>query len=886
MKKLTTAEIRQAFLDYFQHHRHIAVSSSSLIPANDQTLLFTNAGMVQFKDVFLGQEKRQSTRAVTVQRCMRASGKHNDLENVGYTSRHHTFFEMLGNFSFGDYFKREAIHYAWEFLTKKLEIDPQKLWITVHKRDTEAEKLWQEEFMKSNTKPQGLSHCGDQDNFWAMGDIGPCGYCSEIFYDHGAKLPGDPPGGKAEGERYVEIWNLVFMQFERDGQGKLNPLPKPSVDTGMGLERIAAVMQGVHDNYAIDIFAQIHGEFIEILKSKFGASAAVLNSAEAKIASRVIADHIRAAVFLIAEGIIPSNERAGYVLRSVIRRAVYYLYRLGVRQPLFFQFTFSLINAFENVYSELQLAKRQTQIASVIEQEEIKFLDTLDRGVKILDQEIAKLKDKTIPGLVMFTLHDTYGFPAVLTAEIARQRGLVVDQASFDVAMEKQRKTSRAANKFNTTGMVKLAVDGITEFIGYAHDNCTSKIRALFKQDGTSTDSLNVGEEGIIILDRTVFYAEAGGQVGDTGVIYSEVGVFTVQDTQKHADLYLHYGVMIKDAIALGNEVTAEIDVERRQAIKLNHSTAHLLHTGLRSVLGDHAMQRGSLVDNKKLRFDFTHSAALTAEELCELEQIVNKQIRANLKVNTTVKSLEDAKKEQVFALFGEKYGDEVRVVKMGEFSKELCGGTHVHATGEIGLFKIITETSIASGVRRIEAVTGENAIIWLQDIEAELKYVGQCLGVGATQVVDRLKQILEEKHLQEKELINLKNERLTNNSKSLIDQAVVIGKVRILAVKIANVDSKALRLMVDTLKKQLDYAVLVLASVVDDSKVQIVAGVTPDLIDKIKANELLQHLTKQIDGSGGGRDDMALGGGTKVSALQNALDSVVTWVKSKDNTI
>jgi len=579
---------------------------------------------------------------------------------------------------------------------------------------------------------------------------------------------------------------------------------------------------------------------------------------------------------------MPSNERAGYVLRSVIRRAVYYLYRLGVRQPFFFQFTFPLINTLENAYPELQLEKRQTQIASVIEQEEIKFLDTLDRGVKILDQELAKLKHNTIPGLVIFNLHDTYGFPAILTSEIARQRGLISDQAGFEVAMEKQRETSRAANKFSATSTVKLMLDGVTEFMGYTQNNCTGKIRGLFKKDGTRVESLTVREEGIIVLDKTVFYAESGGQVGDTGEIYSDLGFFTVQDTQKYGALYLHHGMVAKGSFALNNSITAAIDEERRQAVKLNHSATHLLHTGLRFILGDHAMQRGSLVDNKKLRFDFTHMAALTAEELRGLEQVVNKQIRANLKMHTTVKSLEDAKKEQVFALFGEKYGDEVRVVKMGDFSKELCGGTHINATGEIGLFKIVAETSVAAGVRRIEAVTGENAIVWLHEIEAELKNAGQFLGVGTAQVVDRLQQVLAEKCSLEKEIANLKNERMVSKSQSLIDQAIAIGSVRVLATKLLNADSKALRLTVDALKQQLGSAVVVLATVISDNKAQLIVGVTQDLLNKIKANELLQYVTEQIGGSGGGREDMAQGGGTKIAALENALASVAPWVKSK----
>ena len=881
MKKYTTYEIRQIFLDYFRHHGHTIVPSSSLIPAEDPTLLFTNAGMVQFKDVFLGKEKRQSMRVVTAQRCMRAGGKHNDLENVGYTTRHHTFFEMLGNFSFGDYFKREAIHYAWEFLTKKLGIDPKALWITVHEKDTEAEKLWQEEFRKTNTRAQGLSHCGDKDNFWAMGEVGPCGYCSEIFYDHGEQFSGDPPGGKLEGERYVEIWNLVFMQFERDTKGNLTPLPKTAIDTGMGLERIAAVMQGVHDNYAIDIFTEVYGDFSRFLSEKFAINPAVLKSKEAKIAARVVADHIRAAIFLIAEGIMPSNERAGYVLRSIIRRAVYYLYCLGVRQPFFFQFVYPLLRISGDVYVELQLEKQKQQIASIIEQEEIQFLDTLDRGLKILDQEIAKLKHKTISGAIMFNLHDTYGFPAILTAEIARQRGLVVDQVGFAAAMEKQRASSRAAGKFSSASGVKLTMGGTTEFIGHMQNNCSCKIRGLFRTNGEPTKSLKTNEEGIIVLDKTTFYAEAGGQVGDAGEIYSDLDVFKVRDTQKYGALHLHYGVMVNGAFALRNTATAAIDVERREAIRLNHSATHLVHSGLRFVLGDHAIQRGSLVDSEKLRFDFTHFAALTKEELNELEQIVNEQICSNLEIQTAVKSLEEAKRESVFALFGEKYGDEVRVVKMGDFSKELCGGTHVNTTGEIGFFKVIAETGIAAGIRRIEAVIGTSALVWVQKIEAELKNIGQFLGVGTTKIFSRMQEILAEKNIQEKELLGLRNERIISKSHSLIAQAVTVGKVKVLVTKLADVDNKALRQATDALKQQLSSAVVVLATVTEN-KAQLVAGVTQDLFAKIKADELLQYVTQQIDGSGGGRSDLAQGGGTKISALQQALDSVIPWVKSR----
>lgn len=884
MKKyITSAQIRQAFLDYFKDHGHAVVSSSSLLPAGDPTLLFTNSGMVQFKSVFLGQEKRANNRAVTVQRCIRASGKHNDLENVGYTNRHHTFFEMLGNFSFGDYFKKEAIHYAWEFLTQVLGIEPQKLWITIHEKDKETEKLWQEEFANTNTKAQGLSYCGDKDNFWAMGDVGPCGYCSEIFYDHGAHLPGDPPGGKFEGERYVEIWNLVFMQFERDKAGNLLPLPKPSIDTGMGLERITAVMQDVYDNYKTADFVQMNDYFANILKDKFQVDSEVLKSEEAKIAARVIADHIRSSVFLIAEGIMPSNERAGYVLRSIIRRASYYLYRLGVRQPFFFEFTYPLLKILGDVYPELQLERKQDQIACAIEQEEIKFLDTLDRGIKILDQEIVKLTDNIIPGSVIFNLHDTYGFPAILTAEIARARNLLFDQAGFDVAMNKQREASRGASKFSAN-RIKLDITGVTEFIGYKHNKSNSKIAGMFTRDGIKIESLANGQEGIIVLDKTCFYAESGGQIGDSGEIYtgSSSDFFVVTDTQKYGAIVLHYGYVAGGSFSLGALVVAEINQVQRQATTISHSATHLLHTALGMTLGDHAMQRGSSVDDKKLRFDFTHTSALTQKQLCDIESIVNQQIRANLVVDTQIKSLEDAKKDNVFALFGEKYGDEVRVVKMGDFSRELCGGTHVNKTGDIGLFKITSETSTAAGVRRIEGVTGDNAINSIHETDRQLKELGQLLGVGNALISSKIKQLLEDKAKQEQELISLKEEKVVSAGESLINQVIHIGDIQLLSVKIDNTDLKELRTTLDALKQKLKSAVIVLGAITADQKVQLIVGVTADLVNKIKANELLQYLVKQVDGSGGGRADMAQGGGINTNGLTNALNSVSVWLQSR----
>lgn len=884
MKKyITSAQIRQAFLDYFKEHGHAVVSSSSLLPAGDPTLLFTNSGMMQFKSVFLGQEKRANNRAVTVQRCIRASGKHNDLENVGYTNRHHTFFEMLGNFSFGDYFKKEAIHYAWEFLTQVLGIEPQKLWITIHEKDKETEKLWQEEFTNTNAQAQGLSYCGDKDNFWAMGDTGPCGYCSEIFYDHGAHLPGDPPGGKFEGERYVEIWNLVFMQFERDKAGNLTPLPKPSIDTGMGLERITAVMQDVYDNYKTDDFVQMNNYFTHILKDRFQIDPDGLKSAEANIAARVIADHIRSSVFLIAEGIMPSNERAGYVLRSIIRRASYYLYRLGVRQPFFFEFTYPLLKILGDVYPELQLDKKQDQVACAIQQEEIKFLDTLDRGVKILDQEIVKLTNNIIPGSVIFNLHDTYGFPAILTAEIARARNLLCDQAGFDIAMSAQREASRSASKFSANKL-KLDVIGTTEFTGYEQSKSKGKIIGIFTKDGAKIEFLSHNQEGIIILDKTCFYAESGGQIGDSGEIYSQDSsdFFVVTDTQKYGAIFLHYGYVASGSFSLKTTVVAEVNQAQRQATTISHSATHLLHTALGMILGNHAMQRGSSVDDKKLRFDFTHTSALTETELYDIELIVNSQIRANLTVDTEIKSLEDAKKDNVFALFGEKYGDEVRVVKMGDFSRELCGGTHVGRTGDIGLFKITCETSVAAGVRRIEGVTGNNALNFIYEISRQLKELGQLLGVGNALISGKINQLLEDKTKQEQELIGLKKEKATNASQSLINQAICIGDFQLLSVKIDNTDIKELRVALDTLKQSLKSAVIVLGTITADCKVQLIVGVTANLVDKFKANELLQYLVKQVDGSGGGRADMAQGGGIDINGLTNALNSVSVWLRGR----
>lgn len=886
-KIYSTSNIRNLFLDYFKRNNHTIVPSSSLIPVNDCTLLFTNAGMVQFKDTFLGKETRAYKRATTIQRCVRASGKHNDLENVGYTTRHHTFFEMLGNFSFGDYFKREAINYAWNFLTNELKIPAAKLWVTVHNNDEEAAAIWLNELKVDSAR---FRKCGDKDNFWSMGETGPCGYCSEIFYDHGENLKGGPPGSDEEGERYVEIWNLVFMQFERDSAGKLTPLPKPSVDTGMGLERLAAVMQGTHDNYEIDIFKYFYDKFSEYLRSGDGSSVVidekVLNSAEGKIAKRVIADHIRSTVFLIADGVIPSNEREGYVLRSIIRRAVYYLYRLGINNPVFYKFVSPLIDIMGGFYSELNLEteERRNLIAQIIKQEEIKFLDTLERGVKILESEIKSLKQAIIPGAVVFNLHDTFGFPAILTEEIARQRNLEIDHDGFAAAMEKQKQMSRSASKF-VCDELKLDIEGgcVTEFVGYEKESCNSKIIGIFKLNGEKITHLNVGEEGIVILDKTPFYAESGGQIGDRGEFYlNEDASFVVNDTQKNGSLYLHYGSMQKGTLAVQAIINAQIDTTYRQAIRLNHSATHLLHRSLRNVLGEHATQRGSSVDSKRLRFDFVHFNAVTTEEIREIELLVNRQIRADLEVNTAVKSLAAAKKEGVTALFGEKYGDEVRVVTMDKFSQELCGGTHVKRTGEIGVFKIIAEGGVAAGVRRIEAVTGENALLWIDSQQDELNNAAALLKTNCADIITKLQQLLEENRALEKECSALRETSTVNKSKFLIGQAVVVNGVKVVASKLPNVDINALRQAVDILKQQLQTAIIVLATV-NDNKIQLVAGVTKDLTAKFPANELLKYIAAQIGGSGGGRPDMAQGGGTRPEVLDAALQSVSTWVQKSD---
>lgn len=880
-QKLTTAELRRKFIDYFKRHHHVEVSSSSLVPQGDPTLLFTNAGMVQFKDLFLGKEQRSYRRAVSVQRCMRASGKHNDLENVGYTTRHHTFFEMLGNFSFGDYFKREAIQYAWDFLTNELQISPTKLWITVHRDDQEAAQIWLKEI---KIDPEHFSRCGDEDNFWAMGEVGPCGYCSEIYYDHGQHLPGGPPGSPEQGgDRYVEIWNLVFMQFSRDKNGKMTPLPKPSVDTGMGLERIAAVVQGVHDNYETDIFCLIYAKFKRdyAALTYLSSDKVDLQSPDTRVAMRVVADHIRAATFMIADGIRPSNEGEGYVLRSIIRRAIYHLYKLGINQPFFYAFVYSVVETMADAYPEIKLLEQQSMIAGIIESEEIKFLGTLDRGIKMLEQAISELKTTQIPGDLAFTLHDTYGFPIVLTIDIARKRGFTVDQLGFATAMEKQREAARAASKFGVEKELKLPISGATDFVGYDTTSGESQILGIFTLSGESVLNLNRNQEGLVVLKKTPFYAESGGQVGDRGELIVEKSgtVFAVSDTQKYGSLFVHYGKVECGELLSTDLVKATINHDRRQAIMLNHSAAHLLHRSLQLVLGKHATQRGSLVDDKRLRFDFVHFSALTAEEIREIEFLVNANIRSNLSVQTTVKSLGEAMADGVTALFGEKYGDQVRVVTMGDFSKELCGGTHIKNTGEIGIFKIISETGVAAGVRRVEAVTGENALLWFEQIEQVISSSADLLKTSRNQLPEKVQQLIAERNSLAKELERLKADQAAVQSGDLVKRVININGIKVLAEKLKGVDKKSLRQICDTLKQKLQSGVVVL-SLVEDEKVQLVVGVTADLVDKINAGILLKYLAEQLGGSGGGRADMALGGGTKIEKLDQALNSVVPWIE------
>jgi alanyl-tRNA synthetase len=871
----SSAELRRAFLEFFRARDHEVVASSSLVPANDPTLLFVNAGMVQFKDVFVGNETRAIPRAASSQRCVRAGGKHNDLENVGYTARHHTFFEMLGNFSFGDYFKREAISYAWEFLTGAMQLSPSRLWVTVYSEDDEAADIWLNEigvdparFSRIGDKPGGEQY--KSDNFWSMGDTGPCGPCTEIFYDHGPEVPGGPPGTPEEdGDRYIEIWNLVFMQYNRDADGSMNPLPRPSVDTGMGLERLAAVMQGVHSNYEIDLFRHL-----------INAAARIAGTKDIEHTSlRVIADHIRSCAFLVVDGVLPSNEGRGYVLRRIIRRAVRHGYQLGVNEPFFWKLVGALCEVMGEAYPEL--VEQRAHVERILRVEEERFAETLEQGMKILEEDLADLQGTVIPGATVFKLYDTYGFPADLTADIARERGLSIDSAGFEAAMNQQRERARAASHFDADYSGKLEVEGVTCFTGYEQLAGAATVTALFR-DGAAVERLEQGEHGQVVLDATPFYAESGGQVGDHGELKAGTTRFAVTDTRKQGGgVFMHLGKVEQGALKVGDRVEARVDAARRQAIVLNHSATHLLHAALRQVLGAHVQQKGSLVEAERLRFDFAHYEPVTPQQLQAIESIVNEQVRANAAAETRLMSMQDAMDSGAVALFGEKYGAEVRVLSIGDFSVELCGGTHVHHAGDIGLFRITTETGIASGVRRIEAVTGERALQWVRDNEQQLARVAELVRAGREDVDVRVGQLVERTKQLEKELAALKGKLASNQGSDLLSQAVEVNGIKVLAARLEGADNKVLRDTLDQLKQKLGSAAVVLAAV-DGDRVSLVAGVTKDQTGRIRAGDLVNAVAQQVGGKGGGRPDMAQAGGNQPDKLAGALQSVPGWVEQQ----
>ncbi|TVR61336.1 MAG: alanine--tRNA ligase [Candidatus Competibacteraceae bacterium] len=872
---MRSAELRQLFLDYFHDHGHEVVASSPLIPLNDQTLLFTNAGMVQFKDVFTGRDQRPYSRAATAQRCVRAGGKHNDLENVGYTARHHTFFEMLGNFSFGDYFKREAIHFGWEFLTGVLKLPADKLWVTVYETDDEAYQVWAEEIRvpreriaRIGDKPGGKRY--ESDNFWAMGDTGPCGPCSEIFYDHGPGIAGGPPGTPDEdGDRYIEIWNLVFMQFDRSADGVLHPLPKPSVDTGMGLERLAAVMQGVHSNYEIDLFQNL-----------IQAAAAATGAKDLHSSSlRVIADHIRATAFLIADGVLPSNEGRGYVLRRIMRRAIRHGYKLGAEGTFFHQLVAPLAAEMGDAYPELVSAR--DQVARVIRQEEERFAETLSHGMKLLEEGIAQLSGDTLPGETVFKLYDTYGFPVDLTADIARERNLQLDSAGFEREMAAQRERARAHSRFSAVATNETSWESVsaTQFHGYDRLEEEATVTALFRA-GQATETLDAGDEGVVVLDHTPFYAESGGQVGDSGWLRADGLEFAVRDTQKQGEgVFTHIGALKQGQLRRGTKVRAQVDAAKRQATALHHSATHLLHAALRQVLGTHVTQKGSLVDPRRLRFDFTHFEPVTPEQLETIERLVNAQIRGNVAVETTLMAPDEAIATGAMALFGEKYGDKVRVLRMGEFSTELCGGTHVGRVGDIGLFKIVAEGGVAAGVRRIEAVTGERALDYVAALQERARQAAQWVKGDHDNFPDKIRQLVERARQLEKDLEQLKGRLASGQGADLLSQAVEIDGIKVLAARLDGVDAKTLREAVDRYKAQLKAAAVVLATV-EDGKVRLVAGVTPAETARIKAGDLVNEVARRVGGKGGGRPDLAQAGGTDPAQLDAALRAVPEWVR------
>ena len=868
MKYIEANDIRRRFLDFFNRRGHEVVASSPLVPANDPTLLFTNAGMVQFKEVFLGLEQRACARAVTAQRCVRAGGKHNDLENVGYTARHHTFFEMLGNFSFGDYFKEQAIHYAWEFLTGELAIPEEKLWVTVFHDDADAEAIWLEQVGVDKDR---FSRCGEKDNFWSMGDTGPCGPCSEIFYDYGADVPGGPPGSaEQDGDRYVEIWNLVFMEFNRDAQGAMHPLPKPSVDTGLGLERTAALLQGVRNNYETDLFRPL----IDAVQSLAGDSATDL------VSTRVIADHIRSCAFLVADGVIPANEGRGYVLRRIIRRALRHGSKLGLNEPFFHK----LVDPLDSIMGEAcpELSRAREFVTNTLKQEEERFAETLEQGLKHLEAAVGALASGTIPGEVVFKLYDTYGFPVDLTADIARERSLKLDLEGFEECMEEQRQRAREANRFAVdVSVLPDLKDHASGFEGYDALRITGQVTALL-QDNQVIERIEEGQSGAVVLDRTPFYAESGGQVGDRGELVSDTGVFIVDDTRKQGNAHVHIGRVSRGSLQSGQEAEARVDPATRINTVRNHSATHLLHAALREVLGEHVTQQGSLVAPDRLRFDFSHPEPVSEQQLLEIERLVNRKILENIDTEIRLMPLDEALKSGAMSLFGEKYDEQVRVLKIGgDFSVELCGGTHVARAGDIGLFKFIAETGIAAGIRRVEAVTGLGALALVEAEEAQLAELARLLKSGRDKLATRLEQVLENSRRLEKELEQVKGKMASRAGAELGEQAELVNGIHVLARNMDGADPKTLRDTVDQLKSKLGTAVIVLGTVKGD-KVSLVAGVTKDSTDRVQAGELINFVAQQVGGKGGGRPDLAQAGGNDPSALQSALASVPAWVVAK----
>ncbi|MBH0040119.1 MULTISPECIES: alanine--tRNA ligase [unclassified Pseudoalteromonas] len=865
MQHMTTAQIRQQFLDFFASKQHQVVPSSSLIPGNDATLLFNNAGMVQFKDVFLGAESRPYTRATSSQRCVRAGGKHNDLENVGYTARHHTFFEMLGNFSFGDYFKQEAIKFAWEFLTEEVKLPKEKLLVTIYHDDEEAFEYWSKDIGLSEDR---IIRIATSDNFWSMGDTGPCGPCSEIFYDHGEHIWGGPPGSPEEdGDRFIEIWNLVFMQYNRQSDGTMLPLPKQSVDTGMGLERISAILQGVHSNYEIDLFQGL-----------IAAAASVTNAQDMDDKSlRVVADHIRSCAFLISDGVMPSNEGRGYVLRRIIRRAVRHGNKLGAQGSFFYKLVAALIEQMGQAYPEL--AKQQEIIEKVLRIEEEQFGKTLERGLAILEESLSDLKGDIIPGDLVFKLYDTYGFPADLTADVARERQMTIDHQGFEECMAVQRKTAQQAGKFGADYNDQLKSDKHTDFKGYDSTHYSATVIEIFA-GGEAVQLLEDGQQGIVVLDRTPFYAESGGQTGDTGTITVAGGEFNVTNTTKLGNAFAHHGT-VQGRIGVNDKVDATIDDTRRDSIKKNHTATHILHEALRQLLGDHVGQKGSLVQPDRLRFDFSHFEAVTKDELREIERVVNDEIRRNFALNTELMAIDDAKAKGAMALFGEKYDDEVRVVTIGDYSIELCGGTHVERAGDIGLFKIVSESGIAAGVRRIEAVTGADAVAYVSEQEQQLSDVAALVKGDSASVLEKVTALLEKSKGLEKQIAQLSDKLASAAGASLLDSIVEINGVKLLVANVEGTESKALRGMVDDLKNKIGSGVIALG-VASGDKVSLIAGVTKDLTGKVKAGELVNHMAGQVGGKGGGRPDMAQAGGSEPQNLAAALDSVTAWLTER----